>query len=185
MAQAGAHRLPASGDLEAPSPSEHGPEALAQSAPSWIRIPAIGVMSGVRALGLSHDGELEVPAPGALYDDPAWYRYSPTPGSPGPAVISGHRDSAASGPSIFYRLGELRRGDRILVGRADGTVAVFSVDGVREYSKDHFPTRTVYGDTDRAALRLLTCAGAFDHSSGRYLDNLVVFATLVGTAAAG
>ena len=51
--------------------------------------------------------------------------------------------------------------------------------GVRRYPKDHFPTQLVYGNTDHAALRLITCGGSFDFSTGHYLDNVVVFATLV------
>jgi sortase (surface protein transpeptidase) len=93
----------------------------------------------------------------------------------------GHVDSAAQGPSVFFNLGDLRPGDEVLVTRADGLVAVFSVDGVRRYPKDHFPTLLVYGNTDHAALRLITCGGSFDYATGHYVDNIVVFASLVGS----
>jgi hypothetical protein len=63
--------------------------------------------------------------------------------------------------------------------RRDGSVATFEVTGVRRYPKDHFPTQLVYGNTDHAALRLITCGGSFDFSTGHFLDNVVVFATLV------
>jgi Sortase domain len=96
-------------------------------------------------------------------------------------VIVGHVDSAAQGPSVFFDLGDLKPGNKVLVKRADGLVAVFRVDGVREYPKDHFPTQLVYGATDHAALRLVTCGGPFDHSTGHYLDNIVVYASLVGS----
>jgi hypothetical protein len=61
---------------------------------------------------------------------------------------------------------------------ADGTTTTFRVDGVRRYPKSHFPTALVYGPTDFAALRLITCGGAFDYSTRQYLDNTVVFASL-------
>jgi hypothetical protein len=39
----------------------------------------------------------------------------------------------------------------------------------------------VYGDTKgRAELRLITCGGAFDQSTGHYVDNIVAFAHLTG-----
>ncbi len=38
----------------------------------------------------------------------------------------------------------------------------------------------VYGNTHRAELRLITCGGSFDQKSGHYVDNVVVFAHLVG-----
>jgi sortase (surface protein transpeptidase) len=135
-------------------------------------------------LGLTAGGALQVPLPGPHYDQAGWYRYSPPPGSLGPAIIAGHVDSAAAGPSVFFRLGRLRPHDTVLVTRADHSVAVFAVDQVRRYPKSHFPTQLVYGDTNRAALRLITCGGPFDRAHGNYLDNIVVFASLVRGSAA-
>jgi hypothetical protein len=93
----------------------------------------------------------------------------------------GHVDSAANGPSVFFRLGELRPGDRVSITRADGSIAVFAVDEIHRYSKDDFPTQRVYGDIKNAGLRILTCGGAFDSSTGHYVDNIVVFASLGGS----
>jgi hypothetical protein len=151
---------------------------LGSSKPISIDIPSIGVHSEMQSLGQTPDGALEVPA-GATYDQAAWYRHSPTPGSLGPAVVLGHVDSAENGPSVFFRLGELRAGDIVRIDRADGSTAVFAVDEVHSYAKDNFPTQVVYGDIDHAGLRILTCGGAFDDSTGHYLDNIVVFASLV------
>ena len=75
-------------------------------------------------------------------------------------------------------LGALQPGEEIDVTRTDGTVAVFTISGVRQYPKDAFPTDTVYGNTTFAALRLITCGGAFDSATGHYLNNTVVFASL-------
>jgi Sortase domain len=163
-----------------PVPKVVGP-VLPSSKPVSIDIPAIGVHSALQYLGLTAQHTLQVPAPGPRYDEAGWYKYSSTPGSLGPAVIVGHVDSAAQGPSVFFNLGVLRPGDNVLVTRADGLIAVFRVDGVRRYSKDHFPTQLVYGKTDHAALRLVTCGGAFDPATGHYLDNIVVFASLAGS----
>jgi sortase (surface protein transpeptidase) len=154
---------------------------LPRSKPVSIDIPVIDVHSALQYLGLTKEGTLEVPAPGPNYNEAAWYKYSPTPGSLGPAIISGHVDSAAQGPSVFFNLGDLRPRDKILVTRADGVVAVFSVEGVRRFPKDHFPTLLVYGNTDHAALRLITCGGPFDYATGHYVDNIVVFASLVSS----
>ena len=131
----------------------------------------------VQHLGQEPDGTLETPD-GPHYDEAAWYRHSPTPGSLGPAILLGHVDSAANGPSVFFRLGELRAGDLVSIGRADGSTAVFVVDRARRYAKDDFPTKLVYDDVDHAGLRIVTCGGAFDASVGHYLDNVVVFASL-------
>ena len=162
------------------SPAVVGP-TLGRSKPVALDIPSIDVHSDVQYLGQDSKGALETPAPGPLYDTAAWYRYSPTPGSLGPAILYGHVDSAANGPSVFFRLGELTHGDRVLVTRANGSVAIFEVDSVERYAKDNFPTKLVYSDIDHAGLRILTCGGAFDDATGHYLDNVVVFASLVGS----
>ncbi len=154
---------------------------LSRSTPVSLDIPAIDVHSVIRDVGRTAEGALETPQPGPDYNDAAWYRHSPTPGELGPAILLGHVDSASEGPSVFFRLGELRRGDRINVTRADGSVATFVVDEVRRYPKAAFPTELVYGDIDHAGLRILTCGGPFDEVAGHYLDNIVVFASLVTT----
>lgn len=154
---------------------------LSRSRPLRLDIPSIDVHSAVRHLGQTPGGALEVPAPGPHYNDVGWYRHSPTPGSLGPAILLGHVDSAADGPSVFFRLGELRSGDLVSVTRADNSVAVFRVDEVHSYAKDDFPTELVYSDIDHAGLRIVTCGGAFDDSTGHYLDNIVVFASLTHT----
>lgn len=162
----------------APQTRPARPVTLASSKPVSLDIPAIEVHSSLLHLGQQADGSIETPQPGPDYDRAAWYRYSPPPGSLGPAILLGHVDSAANGPSVFYRLGELSAGDRISVTRADGTVARFVVDEVKRFPKDDFPTGLVYGDLDHAGLRLLTCGGEFDAVAGHYLDNIVVFASL-------
>jgi len=96
-------------------------------------------------------------------------------------VILGHVDSLTAGPAIFYRLATLRPGDTVRVTRADDTVAVFRVGSVKKYAKSRFPTLQVYGDTDHAALRLITCGGAFDPANDTYEDNIVVYAHLASS----
>ncbi len=168
---------PKPGGATGAAPKTRGP-VLAASAPLELSIPAIGVKSGLLRLGLNPDRTVQVPPLGA--DSQAgWYRNSPTPGALGPAVILGHIDSARYGPGVFFKLGALRKGDTVSVRRADHTVAVFRIDAVAEYAKNHFPTFTVYGNTDHAALRLITCGGKFDFSTHNYEDNIVAFASLV------
>lgn len=153
---------------------------LPRSRPVRLSIPALGIASVLDVVGLNANGSLQVPAPGPNYNHAAWYSGSATPGELGPAVIVGHVDSVA-GPSVFFRLGALRPGDRIQVTRADGTTVGFAVTGVRRYAKSRFPTRLVYGGTAHPALRLITCGGSFDRATGHYRDDIVVFAAL-GTA---
>jgi hypothetical protein len=162
----------------APPPTSTTVRSRAVAEPTAIAIPAIRVRSALLHLGQAGDGTLAVPPPGPHYDQAGWYRYSPRPGAVGPAVVVGHIDSKSGGPSVFFRLGDLKPHDTIEVTRADGSVAVFVVDAVRRFHKSDFPTQLVYGNTDHATLRLITCGGPFDRSTGHYLDNVVVTASL-------
>lgn len=154
---------------------------LRRSPPISVAIPAIGVVSSLQDLGLASTGAIAVPRPGPSYNEAAWYDGSPTPGQLGPSIIEGHIDSAATGPSVFFKLGALEPGETVDVTLQDGTVAVFTVTGVRQYLKAAFPTGVVYGNTDFAALRLITCGGTFDYTTGHYLSNTVVFADLTSS----
>jgi LPXTG-site transpeptidase (sortase) family protein len=164
--------LPApTGPIEAAAPQ--GAAQVAE--PVSLVIPAIGVSTSLVHLGLTSKGALQVPKTTAVA---GWYTGSPRPGAIGSAVIAGHIDSYL-GPGVFYRLSQLQRGDRVYVRRSDGTLAVFKVTGVQMYPKDDFPTVSVYGATPTPELRLITCGGTFDYSTGSYLSNTVVYATEV------
>ncbi|MCZ2860906.1 class F sortase [Blastococcus sp. VKM Ac-2987] len=169
---------PAAG--EEPAPADEAPPV---AVPVSVTVPAIDVTSDLLRLDLNDDGTVEVPPLGP--DDRAgWYQRGPAPGAVGPAVILGHVDSAEHGPGVFFDLGALQAGDEVEVARADGTIAVFAVDRVEVHPKDEFPTIEVYGNTDDAQLRLITCGGDFDSAVRSYEDNVIAFATLVGTRAA-
>jgi sortase (surface protein transpeptidase) len=156
------------------SPHVLGP-VMSRSVPVRVAIPSVKIDTSLLRLGLNQDGTLQVPWKPLLA---GWYRGSPTPGQLGPSIIAGHVDSWATGPAVFYRLGDVDVGDRVLVTRADTTVAHFVITSVRSYPKSAFPTRTVYGDVNRAELRLITCAN-WNSTTQEYDGNVVVFARLV------
>lgn len=161
------------------SPSGNAaPKPLGPSKPVHLRIPAIGVDTPVNPIGLNPDGTLAVPQPGPHLNQAAWFENSPTPGQPGPSIIEGHVDSV-EGVSVFFKLGDIRPGNRIHVRRADGLRLTFRVDAVRDYKKAHFPTMTVYGSSGsgRPELRLITCSD-FVESIHHHVGNEVVFAHL-------
>ena len=150
---------------------------LAASAPVAIDIPSINVHStALVPLSVGADGVLPAPTD---YQAPGWYTGGPTPGQLGPAIIAGHVDGP-DGPAIFYRLGELTAGAEVTITRQDGTVARFVIDSVASYPKAEFPTSVVYGNTtNRAELRLITCGGKFDRTTGHYVNNVIAFGHLV------
>ena len=148
--------------------------ATARSVPVTLKIPALGISVPVGSLGLSADGTVQVPSG---TQQPGWFRLGPTPGQIGSAVLLGHVDSYA-GPGVFFLLRTLTAGDQVDVILADGITARFTVDAVASYSKQGFPAQRVYGSDGASALQLVTCGGIFDHQTGSYLSNIVVYTSL-------
>jgi hypothetical protein len=144
------------------------------AAPTRVQLPSLGVDSSLAKLDVDSSGAL-VPPSG--FDEAGWFAGGPAPGDVGPAVIAGHVDSR-TGPAVFFRLRDVAVGDPVLVRRADGTTAHFTVTRVARHPKDAFPTAEVYGPTPDAQLRLITCGGDFDRAGRSYLDNVIVYATL-------
>jgi hypothetical protein len=158
-----------------------GPAPMSRSVPVSVRIPAIGVSAHIISVGLTASGGVGVPS----LSTPmlvGWYDRGAAPGQSGPAVLVGHVDAAATGPAVFYELGNLRPGDLIYVTRADHRTAVFKVTSVALYSQWDFPERQVYGATSVPALRLVTCGGDFDEQTHLYLDRTVALAAYAGQA---
>ena len=166
------------------SPSVHAPAGalaseatLGSSPPVQLHVPSIGVVTTrFVGLGLNPDGTLEVPLAATVV---GWYRDAPTPGEWGPAVMTAHVDWRHE-RGVFHDLRQVQPGDEITVERADGVAVVFHVSRVEEYPKERFPTDEVYGSTDEAELRLITCGGRYDADTGSYEANIVVFARMVG-----
>lgn len=151
---------------------------MGSSRPARLQVPALGADAPLLDLGLQADGTLEVPPDASSV---GWFTGGPTPGELGPAVIVGHVDWAGE-PGIFYDLRDLRPDDDITVTREDGSIAHFVVRSTEQFAKAEFPTAAVYGNIDRAGLRLITCGGSFDESARSYQDNIIVFADLVEAA---
>jgi hypothetical protein len=174
---------PPSAEVPLPAPSSSVSSTatllpvMAESLPVSVRIPSTDTQSELLSLGLEDNGSLEVP-PGNPGAPAGWYNQSPTPGERGPAVLLGHVNATDGGPGVFAHLRELTTGDTIEVTRADGTTAVFAFTHGEQYSKDAFPTQTVYGNTEGSELRLITCDG-YDPDTGEFDDNYVVYAKLL------
>ncbi|MGC5038830.1 MULTISPECIES: class F sortase [unclassified Streptomyces] len=168
-----AHAAPAA----RPSAASEAAPRLPRSEPVRLLIPKIAVDAPFTDLAIGRSGQLDPPPP----DDTnlvGWYAKGHSPGETGTAIIAGHVDTTTA-PAVFARLGELKKGDRFHVRRADGSRATFVVDHKESFRKDAFPSERVYGDTPDAQVRLITCAGSYDRQARDYTENLVVFAHLV------
>jgi hypothetical protein len=145
-----------------------------------LRVPSLGITTAIGQLGLQANNEVQVPT---SVHTVGWFRLGPTPGQIGSSVILGHVDSFR-GPGIFFNIKSLSLGALIEATLADGVTAQFRVTRVVQYAKTSFPDALVYGSRAGRELNLVTCGGTFDHQTGSYESNIVVFSRLVGTVSA-
>lgn len=155
-----------------PAPDQYIPAAprILGSPPATLGIPALGVHSTVEQLGVTQDYSLEAPQG---VSDVGWYRLGAAPGSPGDAIISGHRGYPGGVPSVFTNLDRLHDGDEIDVVSADGQTTKFNVDRVFKTPYRNVP-EGFFAIDGPPRLTLVTCTGDFDSNNLTYSDRLVV-----------
>lgn len=170
--------LPPAG-ADRPDPVAARPAGLAAlpapgPAPVRLSIPDIGVDAPVAPVGLSPGGgEMDLPPDRWTV---GWYRYGPSPGEPGSALLAGHVDLEPDLTGVFFRLRSLEPGARLRVRYADGSERWFEVVARRTYPRDGLPAELLYARDGSPVLALVTCAGDFDRASNQYRANTVVFA---------
>lgn len=163
---AGGQRLPIRSGLLASQP------ILPRGAvPERLRIRAIGVDAPILPVGV-RAGTTEVPAD---VDEVGWYRFGGRLGVSGSTLLLAHVSSGTQGSGVFLRLRELVPGDDVIVEIRDGSSSVFRVIARRTYAKEALPKR-LFARTGPAMLALVTCGGPFSESTGRYEENVVVYA---------
>lgn len=155
----------------APSAS---PVAIADSTPSRVVIPAIGVDALVEARGLDSNRDL---ATANDYRDVAWYDAGPRPGEPGNAILNGHV-SWWTGDAVFTKLARIRPGDLVRIVRADGSTVTFKVTGKTVVGADA-RVASLFAPSTRASLTLITCTGVWNPFTQSDTQRLLVSAQLV------
>ena len=161
-------------DDETPSEdtSESPPVTVAN--PVGLRIDTLGVDAPIDEYGVNQStGQMAVPD---NVTDVGWYRFGPSPGESGSAVLAAHVDLAGSGPGVFFDLDELEEGDQIVVVHDDGTEAPFRVVARTTYEKEELPLDVIFSREGPPVLTLVTCGGGFNRNISRYDSNVVVYA---------
>lgn len=160
-----------------PEPEPIEKVGIGKSKPTQITIESLQIDYPINPVGQLEDGSMETPD---IFDKwVGWYKFSPTPGDVGPAVLVGHVDTY-KGPSVFWRLSEATPGQIVQIKREDGQIAKYKIYEVSQYSQDDFPTQKVYGNTETPELRLITCGGNFNYFTLKYNKNTIVYAKFIG-----
>jgi sortase (surface protein transpeptidase) len=114
----------------------------------------------------------------------SWYDFTELAGANGNSVYSGHVDYWGVGPSVLRNVASLGEGAEIDVIGQDGTRFTYAVEYIeRVVVADLTPEdmQNIVGDTDYAALTIITCGGEFDYDAGEYKERDIIRAKLVST----
>jgi hypothetical protein len=150
------------------------PIAPAPAPPVRLAVDWAGIDVPVEAKGVDDRGEMDLPADPRIA---GWYRFSAAPSDrSGTTVLGAHVDAVGYGIGPFSHLVDVPTGTRITLTAADGSTKVFVVDSVRMITKTAVPWTSIFDQTGRRRLVLVTCGGEFNYSTHHYLSNLVVTA---------
>ena len=140
--------------------------------PVGLTIDGIDVFDApIRDVGVEPNGEMEIP--GAT--EVGWYRWSPTPGRDGSAVLAAH--IAFNGrDGVFRNLDDLEVGERFTVHYDDGSEQEFEITEKGQYDKEELPFDRVFSKTGDPSVVLITCGGDFNRGLNSYEDNVVAYA---------
>jgi LPXTG-site transpeptidase (sortase) family protein len=144
-------------------------KASTKGLPQRILLPQLSVSAPVVSISASR-GSLTPPS------DPqtvGWWSGGAQPGAKrGSAVITGH--TVHSGGGAFDNLGQLQKGDSVVVATARGSLR-YRVTGITTYRKQALATHAeqVFDQSVSGRLVLITCE---DWNGKVYLSNVVVMA---------
>lgn len=151
--------IPAAAEQDAPVPASLSLESIdIEDAP----IIPVGVLD---------DGQMEIPGRTEI----GWYRFGPSPGSDGSAVLAAHIAFDNRG-GVFRHLSRVELEDVVTVTFDDGSTQDYEVFELAQYGKTELPFDRVFAKNGEPVVVLITCGGAFDRSAGSYEDNIVVYA---------
>lgn len=146
--------------------------------PARVVISRIGVKADVVPVGLSDDGQMQVPK---NPDQVGWYELGPGIAPEGNMILAGHVDWGGR-LRVFGFLKQLTPGDEVLIWDHDGNEHRFIVQWTRLIPADDPPWDEIFGQGSDTEITLLTCGGPFDRQRHEYLERVVVRAKLESSA---
>lgn len=159
---------------ETEPPEDLSVHKVAANYPRFIIIDKIGVRARVGTLGMETDNTLSAPA---NIFDAGWYIDSKKPGEIGAAVINGHV-SGSTKRGVFYSIGTLIPGDKLVIERGDGKLFTYTVKETAIYDNDKVDMDKILSslEPDKPALNLLSSTGRFNVRTNKFEQRVAVYA---------
>ncbi|HZJ40856.1 MAG TPA: class F sortase [Candidatus Saccharimonadales bacterium] len=140
--------------------------------PTRLKIPKINVDAAFEQVGLTPNGEMDIPK---NQDNVAWFKLGPSPGENGSAVVAGHYGWKGGEPSVFDNLYKLRKGDKLYIEDDQGVIISFVVRTIRRFDPKADASDVFISSDGKSHLNLITCEGTWDKTSESYSQRLVIF----------
>ncbi len=155
---------------------ESKPNQKIDKTPQKLFIPSINLSAPIKTVGFDSERRMEVPGDNSTV---SWWKYGALPGETGSAVIAGHYKITDGSPGVFYNLGNVKIGSKIIISFKNKNNKTFTVTHIKTYTEKGFPIQTIYTANDSKRLNLITCSGDFDSTANDYTHRLVVYAEFV------
>ena len=140
--------------------------------PTRLTLPGF-LNAPVTPVAATRDGQLQIPkSPSTV----GWWAPGAAPGSAGGTVLLvGHVDTARQGHGVFAPLWNVPIGTKVTVTAGDGRPHHYQIVARRTYNQEALPADLFHGAA-KPRLALITCTGAYNHTTHRYSQNLVLYA---------
>lgn len=165
-------KFPITGPGEIAYSDIRDPGGMPQGLPVRLKIPIIGVDSAIEDALITPEGRMDVPA-GSV--NVAWFALGPHPGQVGSAVIGGHFGISKGVPFVFYKLDQLKIGDKVYIEDDKGATLIFQVRSIKLFNRNDDATTVFTSEDGLAHLNLITCEGIWNQINGTYPERRVVF----------
>ena len=145
--------------------------------PKRIIIDSLNLKIDVISVGVDLNGYVETPND---WNVAGWYKNSAKPAESGNMLIDGHYDNNYGNPAAFWKLKNLKSGDKVSILDSYGRSYDYTV--VNSYYIDiNDPARLKVLESSKEvpALTLITCGGVWNADRHTYNERLVVSAELV------
>jgi hypothetical protein len=141
------------------------------STPLRVRIPKISVNSPIQKMGVTSNGDLDVPD--GSTKNIGWYAKGTVPGNVGSAVFDAH---------VFAALKNLRYalpGTDVYVDMSNGETLHFKIEESTVYPLANVPADQLFNRSDEPRLNIITCAGKLTADHSTYDHRLIAYAVLM------
>lgn len=144
--------------------------------PKKLLINSLDIKVPVVPVGVDANGYLETPKD---WNTAGWYQKGARPAENGNLLINAHYDNSLGNPAAFYRLKNIKLGDKVSVLDSYGKEYTYTVVNTYYIDIDDPERSKVFevSEKDKSAMTLITCGGVWIGDT--YNKRLVVNAELI------